>query len=189
VRESPASLSGILVYNPDFSDGKSYVREAVTSRGFRGIKLHPRLHRCAVTDPRYATAWEAAEAFGIPVLCHTGEGQAFSEPDQFAEIAQRYPRGRFILAHTGETFAGMQQCIALLNRFENLYVDVSGWLFMKRGMLEYLVRRVDTGKILYGSDYSWIDVRYALAIVLFADIDERTRTRILRDNAAALFPG
>jgi predicted TIM-barrel fold metal-dependent hydrolase len=54
-------------------------------------------------------------------------------------------------------------------------------------MLEYLVRRTDTARILYGSDYSWIDARYALATVLFADIDADTRRCILADNARRLF--
>ena len=52
--------------------------------------------------------WAASEQFRIPVLCHTGQGQAFSEPDQFHEIAPRYPDGAFIIGHTGETFAGME---------------------------------------------------------------------------------
>jgi len=188
VRAHPSELSGIVVFNPGFGDGPAYLRHAFRSADFRGIKIHPRTHRCAITDARYRPVWEAAEAFAVPVLCHTGQGQAFSEPDQFEQIAPRYPRGRFILAHTGETFAGMEQCIELLNRYDNLFVDVSGWLFMKRGMLEYLVRRVDRARILYGSDYSWIDARYALATVVFADIDEETRGMILSMNAGRLFP-
>jgi predicted TIM-barrel fold metal-dependent hydrolase len=59
---------------------------------------------------------------------------------------------------------------------------------MKRGMLEYLVRRADTERILFGSDYSWIDFRYALATVLFAEIDGETRARILSGNARRWFP-
>jgi predicted TIM-barrel fold metal-dependent hydrolase len=58
---------------------------------------------------------------------------------------------------------------------------------MKKGMLEYLVRRADTSRILYGSDYSWIDARYALATVLFADIDAAVRRQILSGNARRLF--
>jgi uncharacterized protein len=187
VRARPDVLRGIYIFNPEFQDGAAALRRAITSDGFSGVKVHPRMHRCAVTDPRLVPVWEAAEAFNAPVLCHTGQGQAFSEPDQFAEIAPRYPKARFIMAHTGETLAGMEQCVRLLNRFDNMYVDVSGWLFMKRGMLEYLVRRVPRTHILYGSDYSWIDVRYALATVLFADIDEETKQMIFSANAARVF--
>lgn len=180
-------LRGLVVFNPGFDGGAEYLKKALGREGFRGIKIHPRIHRCAITDPRYAPVWDASEGFGMPVLCHTGQGQAFSEPDQMEEIARAHPRAPIILAHTGETFAGMQQCIGLLARHENLWVDVSGWLFMKKGMLEYLVRRADTARILYGSDYSWIDARYALATVLFADIDPATRQRILAGNARRCF--
>jgi predicted TIM-barrel fold metal-dependent hydrolase len=188
VRGNPAALRGFVVFNPDFDDGAAYLKSSLGKGRFSGIKIHPRIHRCAITDPRYRPVWEASEGLGVPVLCHTGEGQAFSEPDQMEEIAPRWPKSRIILAHTGETFAGMEQCIRLLERHPNLGVDVSGWLFMKRGMLEYLVRRADTERILFGSDYSWIDFRYALATVLFAEIDGETRARILSGNARRWFP-
>ncbi len=187
VRADPAALRAIVVYHPQFAGGAAYLKGALAGGGFSGIKIHPRIHRCAIADPRYGPVWEASEGLGVPVLCHTGQGQAFSEPDQVDEVAARHPKAALIMAHAGETFAGMEQCIRLLARHENLWVDVSGWLFMKRGMLEYLVRRVDTARILYGSDYSWIDARYALATVLFADIDAGTRRRILSENARRLF--
>ena len=187
VRSAPDSLRGLVVFNPVFDGAAAFLKNALGRDGFRGIKIHPRIHRCAITHPRYAPVWEASEGLGVPVLCHTGQGQAFSEPDQMEEIAPRHPKAAIIMAHTGETFAGMEQCIGLLARHGNLWVDVSGWLFMKKGMLEYLVRRTDTARILYGSDYSWIDARYALATVLFADIDADTRRCILADNARRLF--
>ncbi len=187
VRAHPETLRGVYIHHPDFGGDARALAASIDSGGFRAVKVHPRMQRCAITDPRLLPVWETAESTGVPILCHTGQGQAFSEPHQFARIAPRHPRGRFILAHTGETFSGMVQCVELLNRFENLYVDVSGWLFMKRGMLEYFVRRVDRARILYGSDYSWIDVRYALATVIFADIDDRTKQMILHENAERLF--
>jgi hypothetical protein len=155
----------------------------VEDLGFRGIKIHPRVHRCAITDPKYRPVWEAAVGLRVPVLCHTGQGQAFSEPDQFAQVAAEYPAGRFIVGHTGETFAGMLQCIQLANRHANLYLDSSGWLFMNRGYLEYLVARVDPRRVLFGSDYAWIDLRYAAATVLFAEIGAREKALILAENA------
>ncbi len=181
-------FAGFAVINPHFAELPAYLRRCVQDLGFRGFKIHPRVHRCAITDPKYRPVWEAAVQFRLPVLCHTGQGQAFSEPDQFAVVAAEYPEGRFILGHTGETFAGMLQCIELANRHPNLYLDSSGWLFMNRGYLEYLVSRVDLRRILFGSDYSWIDLRYAAATVLFAGIDDRAKSRILADNARAVLP-
>lgn len=93
----------------------------------------------------------------------------------------------FILGHTGETFEGIKTCVELANRYENIYLDISGWGFMNKGYLEYLVKRVDVSKILFGSDFSWIDVRYAAAAVLFAGISEREKRMILSLNASRLF--
>jgi hypothetical protein len=77
----------------------------------------------------------------------------------------------------------MLQCIELANKYENIYLEISGWLFMKRGFLEFLVQRVDVGRILFGSDYSWIDLRYALAMVLFSRLDEREKQLVLSENS------
>jgi predicted TIM-barrel fold metal-dependent hydrolase len=181
-------FAGFAVINPHFSALPSYLRRCVEDLGFRGFKVHPRVHRCAITDPKYRPVWEASEKYRLPVLCHTGQGQAFSEPEQFASVAAAYPRGLFIVGHTGETFAGLLQCIELANRNANLYLDSSGWLFMNRGYLEYLVERVDPRRILFGSDFSWIDLRYAAATVLFADLDERIKAQILGENARAILP-
>jgi predicted TIM-barrel fold metal-dependent hydrolase len=121
------------------------------------------------------------------IFCHTGEGQAFSEPDQFHTVASQHPKGLFIVGHTGETFEGIKTCTELAKKHKNIYLDISGWGFMNKGYLEYLVKRVDVGKILFGSDFSWIDVRYAVAAVLFAEISERDKRMILSLNASRLF--
>jgi len=182
-------LIGFAVVNPHFQDCGPYIDHCINDLGFRGIKIHPRTHRCALTDAKYEAVWRASGKYRIPILCHTGEGQPYSEPDQFLEIAPRYPNGMFIIGHTGETFAGMQQCIELANEYENIYLEISGWLFMKRGYLEYLVRRVDVRRILFGSDYSWIDLRYALAVVLFSSLQEREKRLILSENGTRMLGG
>lgn len=176
-------LIGFAVVNPHFKDCSAYIDCCINELGFRGIKIHPRTHRCAITDSKYRPVWEASEKYRVPILCHTGEGQAFSEPDQFHEVAPCYPKGIFIVGHTGETFAGMLQCIELARSHENIYLEISGWLFMNRGFLEFLVKRVDVGRILFGSDYSWIDLRYALAMVLFSRLGEREKQMILSENS------
>jgi hypothetical protein len=189
LRGKEGRFTGFAVINPHFADLAAYLRRCVEDLGFRGFKVHPRVHRCFITDPKYRPVWQASEKYRLPVLCHTGQGQAFSEPDQFHEVAAAHPRGIFIVGHTGETFAGLQQCIALANRHANLYLDSSGWLFMNRGYLEYLVRRVDPGRILFGSDYSWIDLRYAAATVLFAELEAEAKRRILAENARMILTG
>jgi predicted TIM-barrel fold metal-dependent hydrolase len=183
IRTKPNRFAGFAVINPHFADQGAYAEECVGRQGFRGIKIHPRTHRCSVVDPKYRCVWEASERHRLPVLCHTGEGQAFSEPSQFRDIAPAYPRGVFILGHAGETFAGIQQCIELAAAFQNVYLDLSGWGFMNRGYLEFLLRRVDPRRVLFGSDYSWIDLRYAAGTVLFARIGEESKRMIFGENA------
>jgi len=187
IKRYPESFTGFLVINPHFKDCRKYIEENVKNSGFQGIKIHPRLHRCNIIDDRYIPVWETSEEYKIPVLCHTGEGQAYSDPKQFSDIAPKHPDGLFILGHSGETFEGIKICIQIVNEYENLYLDISGWGFMKKGYLEFLVERVDNNKILFGSDFSWIDLRYAIAVVVFSEIGEREKKLILSENALRLF--
>ena len=45
---------------------------------------------------------------------------------------------------------------------------------------------MDPRRILFGSDFAWIDLRYAAATVLFAEIGAREKAMILGENARQL---
>lgn len=177
------------VIHPWFEGNSEYITRCFETLGCAGMKIHPRTHECDITDEKYGPVWEASVKYKVPILSHTGEGQAHSDPIQFAEIAEKYPEGRFILGHTGETFRGMNTCIDLLNRYDNLWAEISGWCFLKKGYLEYLMQRVPKDRILFGSDFGWLDPRAMLGVVLYADIPEEVKRCIFWENAKALWKG
>jgi hypothetical protein len=186
LQKYPERLIGFAVINPQFDDCQYYIDHCIRNLGYRGLKIHPRTHHCAIIDNKYIPVWEASQKYHLPVLCHTGEGQAYSDPDQFRKIAPRYPEGIFILGHAGETFPGIMKCIEIAKSYNNIYLDISGWGFMKKGYLEFILQRVDAKKLLFGSDYSWIDIRYALGTVVFSSITEEQKRMILYENSNQL---
>jgi len=100
---------GFYVFNPLFRDSCIEMVDYIENKGFMGVKIHPRLHRCDLKDSRYNPVWEASAKYGIPILAHTGKGQAYSDPAAFMEISNKYPDGTFIIGHGGETFDGIKE--------------------------------------------------------------------------------
>ena len=181
-RRHPDRLIGFAVINPRFENAAGEIRRCF-AMGMRGLKIHPRIHACDLGDARYIPVWEASERHGIPVLAHTGRGQAYSEPGAFDAIAGRHPKGTFILGHSGETFEGIRISIEIARKRKNVFLDMSGWGFMRRGVLEYAVRHAGVDKVLFGSDYSWVDIPYHLGIVFYAGLTDAEKTKVLGSNA------
>ena len=58
---------------------------------------------------------------------------------------------------------------------------------MDRRFLEHMVREGVARKVLFGSDYPWLDQRAHLACVYLADISTEAKRLILHDNARGVF--
>lgn len=91
-----------------------------------------------------------------------------------------------ILGHAGGRYEGHLAAAALARAHPNVYLDLAGDGYAL-GLVEYLVAEVGAGRILYGSDLTWIDPRTQLGMILDAEIPEADKAKILRDNAVRLF--
>ena len=185
-KKYPDKFLGFYVFNPNFIDSSNEMVDYLENKGFAGVKIHPRIHQCDLSDNRYNCVWESSEKYRIPILAHTGEGQMYSDPIAFMEISKEYPDGIFILGHGGESFAGINESIEIVNNRENVFIDISGWGFMHRGVLEYVVKKVGADKLLFGSDAGWIDFNFAVGIVSFAEIGDEEKKKILGENMKKL---
>lgn len=185
VRAHPDRLFGYCVANPNYpadteADLKLHFEHATN---FVGLKFHCQLHGAQLHDPGYEGALEFADAHELPVLVHGG-GQ-----DNWDEVAARYPRAAFIMAHAcawdGLDPAG-QAFYARVRDIPNLYVDVSGSP-AHRGALRALVKLVGAEKILYGSDFPMFDLAFEVGRVLLSDLPLDDKRLIAGRNAARVF--
>jgi predicted TIM-barrel fold metal-dependent hydrolase len=92
--------------------------------GARGIKLHPRAERFAMSEPAVADLVSLADERGVPVLIHAGRGIPALGRDTL-ELASAHPRAHLILAHAA--VSDLAWLWRLMPEHPNLLIDTSWW--------------------------------------------------------------
>ena len=181
----PGRIAAYAVINP-WQDPERELERLAADERFVGIKVHPTLHRYPVTGSRYAAVWEFAEATGCPVLSHSEHQSAYDAPVMFQAVAEKYPRASVILGHAGITPAGVDEAIEAAARHESLWLEVCGSQ-MTAPLIVEMIERVGGHRVLFGSDFPFIDQRMSLGRVIRAPLTEGQRQDVLSGNARRLF--
>lgn len=179
IRAFPNRFKGYVVLSPHFSEDMPEELNFRFSQGFMGIKLHPDTHMYPLDGPRYRYAYEFANKIKCPVLIHTwGERDVRS----FIEVAKSYPDAIFIMGHSGGDIKSMLLAGGLVSAVNNVYLDLTGSA-MYNGIIEYYVDKVGSEKVLFGTDFPFIDPRPAIGWVKGSNISEEDKANILYRNA------
>lgn len=181
----PARLRGYLVVNP-WHDPEAELAAWAGDPRFVGIKLHPDLHQYPLTGARYAAVWAHAERTGTPVLCHTWYGSPYDDPAQVAAVAERHPDAVVLAGHSGGPEPGIDVSIEVAARHPKVILETCGSYLTGRH-LERMIDLLPPGKVVFGSDFPFIDLRYSLGRTVFASVGEQERAAVLGGTAAALF--
>ena len=97
---------------------------------------------------------------------------------QLPEIARTYPDIKFVLVRNG--CCHMRQIIPLLKKLDNVYFTVETML--DNLQIEEIYEKCGVEKLLYGSSYPLLAPSGALGLVLYADIPDAAKQKILNDN-------
>ena len=181
----PGRISAYAVVNP-WQDPERELERLAGDERFVGIKVHPTLHKYPVTGSRYAAVWAFAEETGCPVLSHSEHRSAYDAPSLFEAVAAEYPRAQVILGHAGITPAGVDEAIETAARFESLWLEVCGSQ-MTGPLIQAMIERVGSRRVLFGSDFPFIDQRMSLGRVVCAPLTDGQRQDVLSGNARRLF--
>ena len=181
----PGRIAAYAVVNP-WQDPERELERLANDDRFVGIKVHPTLHRYPVTGARYAAVWAFAQEMGCPVLSHSEHQSAYDAPSLFEAVAAKYPGAAVILGHAGITPAGVDEAIEAAARHESLWLEVCGSQ-MTGPMIVEMIERVGGHRVLFGSDFPFIDQRMSLGRVVRAALTESQRQDVLSGNARRLF--
>lgn len=181
----PDRLAGYAVINP-WQDPDDQLARVEADRRFVGIKLHPSLHAYPVTGRRYAAVWDFADRTGCPVLSHTAQGSPWDAPTAFDEVASAHPRAKIILGHSGITPAGIDESIMVAGRHPGLHLELCGSQLVGELIMD-LLAALGPDRVLFGSDFPFIDHRLSLGRVLGLPAADDVKRAVLGGSARRLF--
>lgn len=191
--QSAGRLYYLAVYDPRRpQECLAALDRAVGWPGLAGLKIHPVWHRTPAEDPCYRPAWRWAAEHDLALLAHTWSEsdynplQRLSTPERFEGFVQEFPQVRFVMGHAGGRGQGRLQALRMACQYPQVYLDFAGDIFCNR-LIETLVGSVPVEKILFGSDFPWLDPRANLSRVLLAPIDLSAKMKILRTNAMKVY--
>lgn len=160
-------LIGMSAVNPRFR-GVGWARDeltrAVEDLGLQGLKLYPMYDHYAPADRDLAfPIFERAYELGIGVMVHMGTTSAkdtvldYGRPGALDEVARRFPGLPLLVCHVG--FPWVDECLAMVARHDNTYVDISMFATKssRRELYDFLQRAQQLGcplsRICWGTDY------------------------------------
>ena len=166
----------------------------------KGVKIYPTIQFIKPSEKRLYPLYKALEDNGIPLFIHTGCDPGlwelpyfctYADPTNIEAIAKEFKDLTIILCHTGAYSAlkpgiFVDKAIKLINKYENIYGDTSA---VDPYLLTYILKKINPGKILFGSDYPVVGRVWGKLInnVKLLDIPENIKRKIFFENASRIF--
>lgn len=188
MKQYPGRFLGQFTVNPVFAAESLEEINRCIGQGMSGIKLY---YEVKINDPLYYPVVEKMIDLRMVILMHSYSGLGRgghrtrygnlypneSTPEDFADIAARYPEAMFQFAHIGAGCDWQYEC-KVLKDHPNVYVDVSG-SNNENNMINYAISYLGEERLLYASDNSYYQ---SIGNILSADITDDQRKKIFFDN-------
>jgi hypothetical protein len=150
------------------------------------FKIHPSVHGRSALDDAYQPLFDFAHDNCLPVLVHSWPGDAYASPAVLRDLAGRYPRAQVVIAHSAAGWDMLDQVADACADRPNIHLDLTGSRLLS-GLLEAMVARLGSERILFGTDMPFIDPRPGLGRVLMAQIPDDAKRLILGLNAVRVY--
>jgi uncharacterized protein len=186
VHQYPDRFSGYISINPNYpTEIGTELESYYAVSGMKAIKIHPTFHNYSLTGPNYREVFDFANTRESVVLSHTWGVEHISA---FDTIAAEFPKARFILGHSGGELEAVRLAIEVASRHDNVYLDLTVSL-QYEGIVELFCDRVGADKVLFGTDAPLLDPRYEIGRIVYADISDTAKEKILGLNIERLING
>lgn len=128
------------------------------------------------SDKRLKEILDCAKQYRMIVSYHSTDG------DEVERMLGDNPEILFVAAHPGER-GRVEQHLERMMRYPNLYLDLSGTGLFRYGMLKYMVNKIGSERILFGTDYPICNPGMYIQAVYCEEISDEARENIFYKNA------
>jgi len=186
MKDHPNRFLGTMVLNPTYKEESLEEIKRCVDAGMVGAgELY---NHVKINDPLYYPIIEKFIDLKMMMLMHSaigksrvvlneGEPKNISLPEDFVEIANRYPEAMFQFAHTAGGIDWEYACKALAHS-PNIFVDLSG-SNNEAGMIDFALKYIGEDRLLFACDNGF----YQGVGHMFADnLTDAQRKKIFFDN-------
>ena len=194
-------LRAVCSINPNQTSAKyQKLVEQALKGSFLGIKIFPGYHSAYPHDPRYFPFYQLAGKYNKTVIIHSGDTFGsdhlvkYAHPLAIDEIAVKFPKTTFIIAHLGNPW--VRDAAEVIYKNENVYTDVSAFCIghahgqdSKRIQQDIQWALSYTGrpdKFLYGSDWPLSSMKEYIDVIKKA-VPKEHHQKVFYDNAKRVF--
>ncbi len=179
VRRYPDRVIGHCCINPNYPNAV----EAETLRcfeqlGAKMLKFHAAWHQTEAEHPNYRPAIEYCASRSIPLITHLPH-YVKSLPGYVA-LAREYPDMPFIVAHSTCPTA-IDAIVEHCAHVDNIYFDTTGYP-KYYASIERIVNGCGEDRVLFGSDIAWLNLAHEIGAILFAEISDTAKEKVLGLN-------
>ncbi len=188
VKQYPYRFLGQFTVNPKFRKESMEEINRCAGNGMVGLKVY---YQVKINDPIFYPVIEKMIDLKMIILMHsfTGLGRGGyrtkygnlypneSTPEDFAEVARRYPEALLHFAHIGGGGDWEYEC-RVLKDYPNIYVDVAG-SNNEADIINYAIEFLGEDRLFFGSDNSYYQ---SVSKILAADITDTQRKKIFFEN-------
>jgi len=180
-KDFPNKFRAWAIANP--WTGKNAIKTLKTAKklGLDGLKLHPKLQGYNLSDRMLYPLMEFALDANWPIYTHTGT-PICSEPMQLVELAEKFPKAKFIMGHAG--FADFwYDVVEAMKRSDNIWAETS---HAPSGILETVVSEISPDKLVFGSDFPVGNIEVELEKVKNLCLPDKDLEKVLCRNIERL---
>ena len=179
VQSFPDHVSALAVANPWYGPKAVDILQRAFDQGCVGLYLHPFRQGFRLTEAIVDPLVEVCIQRDKGIYSHTGT-PICAMPFQLAELARRFPEGRFVMGHFGYTdFAGYD-VLPAARQVPNVSIDTScAW----GELVQQAIDALDPPRILFGSGYPRSSPRLEIDKMRRLDLRPDVLQKVMCDNA------
>ncbi len=178
VTRFPDHFIGYAAFDPTHvTNWESEIERWYLKNHFLGIKPYYPRTLIPYNDERWNPVFEFCNKHHLFALLHPSDNFVA----EVENISKRYPGLRFLLAHSGLSFKHASDVCEIAKRHENVYLELT-FTDVLDGVIEFIVSKVGSHKVLFGTDQPLRDPSPQLGWVAYARLSEQEKTEILGVN-------